>query len=230
MRTKTLLLTAALAAAGVVSSMAQVFSVNAVGYVNLTLPTGFSMIANPLNGANNNLNTILPLPDSAEGTEIYRFAGGAFGDVITFYGGGVGWFTANVDPNWVVLNPGEGVFIRPIAAMTITFVGEVPQGNLANAVPAGFSIRSSQVPQEARLGNAATDGTLKFPATDTDNVYVFDSAGQKYKDVYTYYNDIPGWFSNSDGDPAGPNVPVGTAFWVQKAAAASWTRSFSVNN
>ena len=231
MRTKTLLLTAALAAAGVVSSSAQVFSVNAVGYVNLALPVGFSMIANPLNGVNNKLDTILPLPDAAEGTEMYRFANGAFGDVITFYGGGVGWFTSNPDPNWTVLNPGEGVFIRPIAAMTITFVGEVPQGTLSNPVSAGFSIRSSQVPQQARLGATGVAGTLNFPAADTDNVYVFNSATQSYKDVYTYYGGTDNfWFSNADADPAGPLIAVGTSFWSQKTTAAAWGRTFSVNN
>src|SRR5947207_10303632 len=48
MRTKTLLLTAALAAAGAASAMAQnVYSVNAVGYANVSVPSGFSMIACP---------------------------------------------------------------------------------------------------------------------------------------------------------------------------------------
>jgi hypothetical protein len=48
MRTKTLLLTAALAVAGLSSASAQVYSVNAVGYINLSLPKGFSMICNQL--------------------------------------------------------------------------------------------------------------------------------------------------------------------------------------
>ena len=111
MRTKTLLLTAALVAAGVVSSQAEVFSVNAVGYVNVPLVAGFTMIANPLNNGNNNLNTILPLPDSADGTVIYRFAAGAFGDEIAFVAG-FGWFSANADPNWLIVAPGE-VSVKP---------------------------------------------------------------------------------------------------------------------
>src|SRR5688572_12147371 len=73
MRTKTLLIAAALGGASIASSMAQVYSANAVGYVNLSLGAGYTIIANPLNGTNNNLNTILPLPDSADGTQIYRF-------------------------------------------------------------------------------------------------------------------------------------------------------------
>src|SRR3954471_3821610 len=54
MRTKTLLLTAALAAVGVSSSMAQVYSVNAVGYINLSIPHGFSIVGNQLNATPNN--------------------------------------------------------------------------------------------------------------------------------------------------------------------------------
>ena len=41
MRTKTLLLTAALCAAGIATSKAQVYSVNAVGYVNTALVKAF---------------------------------------------------------------------------------------------------------------------------------------------------------------------------------------------
>ena len=189
------------------------------------------MIANPLNGVNNQLNTILPLPDTAEGTEIYRFANGVFGPAITFYPPPTGWFSADPDPNWTVLNPGEGVFIKPIAAMTITFVGEVPQGTLSNPVSAGFSIRSSQVPQAARLGATGVAGTLNFPAANEDNVYVFNSAIQDYKAVYTYYGAPDNfWFSNTDADPAGPLIPVATSFWSQKTTAAAWGRTFSVNN
>src|SRR5688500_4600203 len=54
MRTKTLLLTAALSAAGIATSMAQVYSVNAVGYVNTQLVPGFSLVSNPLNNTTGN--------------------------------------------------------------------------------------------------------------------------------------------------------------------------------
>ena len=51
MRTKTLLLTAVLGIASAASSMAQaVYSVNVVGYVNLTLKRGFNAVANAPRG------------------------------------------------------------------------------------------------------------------------------------------------------------------------------------
>src|SRR5689334_14692664 len=69
MRTKTLLLTAALSAAGLLPSMAQVFSVNAVGYVNQSVPAnGLAILAVPLNGnPNNSLNNTLPIPNGYDG-------------------------------------------------------------------------------------------------------------------------------------------------------------------
>src|SRR3954468_1352288 len=64
MRTKTLLLTAALAAAGAASAMAQnVYSVNAVGYVNKSVVHGYSIVANPFVVANESLDALMPVPN-----------------------------------------------------------------------------------------------------------------------------------------------------------------------
>jgi hypothetical protein len=79
MRTKTLLLTAALSAAGVATSMAQgaVYSVNAVGYVNTPLVAGFNLVSNPLNNTAANGNTIESLfAGVPDGTQVYKFENG----------------------------------------------------------------------------------------------------------------------------------------------------------
>jgi len=92
------------------------------------LPAGLSIIANPLNYGDNHLNTILPLPDSASGTTIYRFdpATQNYGEAITFIGFGLGWISADPRSDWLVLNPGEGVFIQTFDPRDITFVGKPP--------------------------------------------------------------------------------------------------------
>src|SRR5260370_29583257 len=101
MRTKTLVLTAAISAAALATSMAQIFSVNAVGYVKGTIPANnLILTANPLNQPNNDLNLILPLKDdgSQDGVLIYRFnpATGAYRNAITWFSNGPGmggvWF------------------------------------------------------------------------------------------------------------------------------------------
>jgi len=213
MRTKTLLLTAALVAAGAATSMAQnVYSVNAVGYVNTSILPGFQMISNPLKVSDNSLQTLIPTaPDQ---TSVYTFSGGAFSAPYTYYTDLGGW-----DPAGGAIAFGDGVFLYAPSAFTITFVGEVEQGApIHNAYPAGFSIKSSKVPQQANL----TALGLAAPADQT-SVYPFDASSQAYQGPYTYYVDLGGW------DPADPTIGIGQAFWLNSPSAGDWTRTFSVN-
>ena len=231
------MLTAALSAAGLATSMAQVYSVNAVGYVNQTVPgNGWAILAIPLNGTNNSLNTTLPLPDAAEGCNIFRFdtATQAYRDAATWIAG-LGWLSAS-DPDPTV-NPGEGFFFQNVTGgpLTVTFVGEVPSGTLNNPVPGNnrWAILGSIVPKGLPLGDTdptiGSATTLQFPATEGDNVFIFDSATQQYKDAYTYINGL-GWLSASDPSEDGPVIAPGTGFFSQKAGPnAVWTETFSVN-
>jgi hypothetical protein len=166
MRTKTLLIAAATLAAGLAISMAQaVYSQNVVGYVNVPLPAsstagGFKIIANPLNGTNNTLATIIPNPPV--GTKAYLYNNSTLLTVAVFgpdddnnnnWGGDAG----------AVVAPGKAFWIQnPGAATNLTFVGEVPQGSLTNIVPAGFSLRSSIVPQGGQLDGVPPG--LGYPA------------------------------------------------------------------
>jgi hypothetical protein len=239
MRTKTLLLTAALTAAGASASMAQtIYSVNAVGYVNLTLPTlpsgaagPLAMIANPLNGTNNFLNTILPLPPSADGTTVFFYdTATANYTTATFIGA-----PDNVWLPDLQAAPGTGFFIQAQNSagpnLQVTFVGEVPQGTLVNTLPPAnqLALKSSIVPQSAPLGNETTPNTLLYPAEDGDTAFIWNQAGQSY-DSYTYVgapDDV--WLP---GSPTGPVIDVARGFFIQKGPTAtktSWTRTFSVN-
>ena len=220
MRTKTLLLSAALTAAGVCSSLAQVYSVNAVGYVNLVVAPGLSMIANPLSATDNTLGGVLTTATGTPfGTQIYQFNGTTF--VAALYDDIDGW-TSNGQPAAnLPLAPGGGIFIRNngTTAFTNTFVGEVMQGSLSVPLPAGLSIVSSKVPQAGKLG---TDLKLIPPAGT--QVYVFN--GSAYDSFL--YDDIDGWVKS--GVPTEPNIAIAQSFWVRNnGPAASWDRVFSVN-
>jgi hypothetical protein len=218
MRTKTLLLTAALSAAGIVSSMAQagaVYSVNAVGYVNTDLAPGFNLVSNPLIASDNTIGKLfagLPI-----GTQVYKYAGAA-----GFVTATMDEFSNDYEPaearNTTVV-PGEGVFVRnPTAtAQKVTFVGEVAQGAASNqTVPAGLSIRSSAVPQE---GTAAD---LGFPAVPGDQIFQFNPATQAY--ISSQFDEF-----TSTWQPALTPLKVGEAFFVSKVTAGAWNRNFSVN-
>lgn len=212
MRTKALVLAAVLAAGSAVTGLAQtVYSINAVGYVNLTIPNGFSMIANPLNTTNNTLGSLFGanVPDF---TTIYKWNGVAFQSATFLFG-------ACDQPNFT-LAPGEGCFINATAAFTNTFVGEVIQSPdavtaITNALPAGFSIVSSKVPQEATLSALGLNSAM----SDFDTVY-------RYSNVSGAYTSSTFLFGAWDNDAT---VAVGEAFWVNASVAKPWTRIFQVN-
>jgi hypothetical protein len=214
MRTKTLLFAAALGLATVATSMAQaVYSVNAVGFVNRSVPPGFSIIANPLKNGDNSLGTLFPVVPT--GTTIYKFVDGAYKSYFFVRG-------AWNDPT-VKLEPGEGAFIKNTTteAFNVTFVGEVPTGeNMSINLPAGYSLVASHVPQALVLKSPeGTTADLNFPAVNGDTIYFFrNGAYQSHPFIRG------GWTTES-----GPVPEVGEGFFVKKGAATTWTRSFSVN-
>jgi len=225
MRTKTLLLIAAVAATGAATSMAQVFSVNAVGYVNKTIPaSGFAMISNPLKAATNTIDALFT--GVPAGTQIYVYTPGKGYDVGTFDDLDNS-FGPTVGP--MQLLPGQGVFVKNPTAqpLTITFVGEVPQGTLNTPMVAGLQIVSSQVPQ------AGTPADLSFPnkiaqgLTAGDQVYKFvtndpvPANNQKY---------LVATFDDLDDNWDKPiNFDVGEAVFIKLAKPVTWTRQFNVN-
>jgi len=228
MRTKKLLVMAALSVAAV-TSWAQVYSVNAVGYVNVTIPADgvqLALLANPLNGTNNLLSTILPLTDDNFLTTVYLWDTTAQNYSISV------WFTAS-GGGWqpdLVAPPGQGFFILGVSSsgtMSITFVGEVPQGHLVNTLQAGpnISLNSSIVPQQGTLDQ------LGFPGEFLDTVYLWDVDGSI---AGTPQNYVP--LVNFGGPGTwDPNyaIKVAQGFFVAKApdnTGLEWARDFSVNN
>jgi hypothetical protein len=222
MRTK-ILLSAALVAAGIAAADAQqVYSVNAVGYVNVTLAPGYNLLSNPLNGTNNNVNTIIPT--APEGSSLYKWNSVAQSfyqaDAYAFP---LGWIDDQANPSTTVLAPGEGFFIQnPAGATTITFVGEVPQGSLTNKVFSNYGFYGSQVPQSATLT------ALGFPGAEGMNYNAWNKNSQSFAQAYSFASGI--WF-DPDGNPGDPTLGVAEGFLLQNPGAPrDWTRTFSVNN
>lgn len=214
MRTKTLLLTAALSAAGVATSMAQVFSVNAVGYVTTKVPAkGFALISNPLTAADNTIQALFK--GAAAGTQVFKYDGAKFATAT--FDDIDNKFIPDSAANLTVV-PGEGVFVfNPTATeLSFTFVGEVPQGDLKNPLPKGLSIRSSMVPQPG------TAKDLGLVGGAGDQIFKWDTAGQKY--ATSTFDDI-----DNDWVPRLTPLAVGEAFFLSKQVAGSWDRKFSVN-
>ncbi|HNQ89993.1 MAG TPA: hypothetical protein PKM73_15350 [Verrucomicrobiota bacterium] len=207
MRTQRLLL-AALGVATAATAMAQVYSVNAVGYVNTDLVPGYNLISNPLdNKAGNKVQDLFAIGKSVT---IYKYSGGKY-DLASYDADFEEWSNGAM-----VLAPGEGAFVQIVEAAKVTFVGEVVQGATLNKLAQGFNMVSSIVPQTGKLV-----GELKFPSDISFTVYTY---GGGYT-LYAWDVDFEEWTETGE-----PTINVGQAFWVQVPAAKDWARTFDVNN
>jgi len=202
--------------AGIASSFAQnVYSVNVVGYINLTLTNNFSLIANQLDNGQGNLvtNMFTGVPFN---TFVYKFDGVSYASLSL--SPATGWSPAA--NRGMTLAPGEGVFVRkPAAAASInlTFVGEVMQGDLVNPVVLGFEIYSAMVPQQGGI-------TTVHNYTPAPGDFVYKWSGTSYSSKQ--YRGAP---FNAWSPAPEPVLDVGEAVFIRSATVKNWTRTFNVN-
>lgn len=182
---------------------------NVLGYVSLTLPPGFSMIANPLDGPTNTVGKVFK--DWPDGTTLNKFDTELFRLVENAVK-----FSQWTNPSERLM-PGEGaIFFNPTSDYrSICFTGQVQTKNLSVAVAQGFSMRSSPVPQP---GSLVED--LEFPIANGDVVHLFDRDKQQYV-LHPYENGK--WTAGT------PMLSVGEAFWVAKTEPGNWTRTLCVS-
>jgi hypothetical protein len=243
MRTKALLIAAAALAVGVVSSQAQVYSQNIVGYVNLPVQANWNVIANPLDNAGGNAitNLIANPVGNLDGTYVYIWNGTSFTieqyDSSQTTGFANGGDTAAVPAP--IINPGTGIFLNSTyTTFTNTFVGTVHLGSgtypgtSTNIIStAAFNFVSSVLPVGGGLtsvlgltNNAgALDGTyLYFPNINSSGTFLGYTIQQFDSSQTT-------GFANG-GDTAAvpePQVSVGSGFLIanQSGAPITWVQS-----
>jgi len=189
------------------------YSANAVGYVNLKLPPGLSLIANPLIHPDNSI--AYWFSTAPDGCQIYKLDPTGNYEVATFDG---------LQQQWS--NPGLAIplgvgfyFYNPSATTyTVVFVGEVAQGQLINPLPAGISTKGSLVPQ---FGSINTLHHIPGEPGDQIQVYINDLAGggAYQSSVYTAGE---GWVPDLI-------LQVGQGFWIEKQNSQDWVRGFFVN-
>jgi len=221
MRTKALLCAAVLAA-GAATSMAQnVYSLNVVGYVNLTITNGYNLIANQLDldGTMTN-NTVAGVFSTnwPNLTKVYAYdsAGGTYG-VATYSSGSKTWLGAVAAVN-KALAPGKGVFVQLPAGnptQTLTLVGNVVQGSYTLPITPGYQIVSSIAPISGGVKTA-----LGYTPRALDKFFTYNAVTGLYT-AHTWSGSI--W---AGGEP----VPaVGDAMFLQAVSpATTWTQSFTV--
>jgi len=229
---KTLLIAAAALAAGVISSQAQVYSQNIVGYVNVPFVANQIQVVTPAldadgTGTNNTVSTVFTTPTA--GDNVFVFNGAGY-DILSYKSGrGVatpGWYNGATLDNTYSINPGVAVFYLPSANETNTQVGIVLQGtNLPNSYVSttanGISLIGSIVP----IAGGVTSG-LGYTPTAGDNIFIFNGAGY---DIYSYKSGrgvaTPGWYNGATLQE--PVIPVGSGFWLQTVnAGTTWSENF----
>jgi hypothetical protein len=246
MRTRTMILSALLGGLGSVSVMAQtnVYSLNAVGYINVTVQPGFNIITCPL----------IETPDNTVGTVLNNSTGALTGSSVYF------WFPTATPPaysednartvgtlkgqttnpdGWSfdgtnVAAPGTGFWFDSAASsnITLTFVGTVPTGPITNTLVPGFNLVGSVVPMSGDIVTNPISALTNY--TIGDVVYTYNSSNTP---VYAEYTSVPanskagghGYLGEwtSFGDPVVPNV--GQGFWYDASATVNWVEDYSVS-
>jgi len=200
--------------------MAQVYSLNVVGYVNLPVVEGFQMLANPLDldgtGTNNFTTSVFSnsLPKSST---VYAWDHTIVNWKIASFSKAGAW------SGDISLNPGLGFWLNIPAgglagtSSNLTVVGTVLQGSLVNpylAKGGGFATLGSQVPI---AGKVATD--LKYSPVSGDTFYFWNPS-------------ITNWVIASFGKggwaPSEPTVGIGQGFWLNSQASSTWSNYFTV--
>jgi hypothetical protein len=195
-----------------VSAEGSVISENIVGYVNVALPWGMSLIANPLWQTNVTLRFLFP--SAPDGAQVMKFVNG---DYVTsvYSASAAGWIGPNFE-----LPVGEGFFfVNPARdTFTQTFVGEVRTGSLTNPLPAGVSFKGDMLPQAGSINTIHG-----IPGQAGDIIFIFLNEGEA-RGRY-----LRSTFSASENAWV-PDLELGVAqgFWIQKRNAQDWIRFFSI--
>jgi hypothetical protein len=230
MRTKALLVTAASALIGA-SAMAQVVSVNVVGFINLSIPAnGYALVANQLNaGVNNSNNLSAVVPTYVQDGKFVKWDVATQGYKTYVYDSGAGWLDGDTleaaDP---AFKPGEGAFLfNPGAATTVTLVGEVPQGNFSVPLAGnGYYSMVSSVPPLA--ANAVQ---MAVPTAQDMKLIKWVATGAGAQSYKTWvYDTGAGWLDGDTLEPSIPDLAVGDGFFIMNTSptALNWAQSFTV--
>jgi hypothetical protein len=251
MRTKTLLLAATALAAGLMTSQAQVYSANIVGYANVATPQGgaFYQIMVPFsigasNGANEIFGNNLPL-----GTTVASWSVGLQNYVVNYFDnlgnpGDPQWYMSddNTVTNPPIYLPGQGLLIQPAGPnVTNVFAGTVAVNvGASNSVPitsgGAFYLVGGLVP----YGGVVTNGTASGGGANLNGlplgstVSIWKVSIQNY---VTYYFDNlgnpgdPQWYMSDDNTITNaPTLNVGQPALIQPAGSGyQWTNGLSSN-
>ena len=228
---KTLLIAAAALVAGVISSEAQVYSVNVVGYVNVVFPPGTNvLVATPLTTGNDVITNVIVGVPAATTVQLWNPGSGSF-TALTYSGPANNrhWKDASsVNQDNALIAPGTSYFINcGGAGFTNTYVGSVVAlsgSSVTNALTGGITVAAgSLIPYGGFISNTAAFNLVPpaasvlqiwDPVAGKFNAFSFTgpASNRTWKDtgnnvVFPQINVAQGFFFSPGG--------TGTYNWVQ---------------
>jgi hypothetical protein len=206
---KTLLIAAAALVAATITSEAQVYSANIVGYVNVTMPANTLVLtSNPLDDGTNQANDLLGSLPNKSSIQIWN--GSGFTQVAKTSAG----FAGNP-----ALPVGTGFFVKSVSAYTNTFVGNVvpaPGGNqTTNSLPAGTLVLvGSTLPVSGTFNDVGTN-TLNLISTlpNKSSIQLWNGSG------FVQYAKTSAGFAGS------PPLSVAQGFFIKSVSATNWVQT-----
>ena len=243
---KALLILGAALASSVITSQAQVYSQNVVGYYNVTIPAGkFALVGNQLlNGdGTNGLANVFTGGLVSQSTVLYAWSGSGFVPY-TYYSAADasplpgGFYDGNGVAAPVNATPGNSFFIGNPASTNIvlTVTGSVIQGtNNVKTIPLGFTPCAATVPVTTNI-NSASIGLIPDSASQHISYYHWNVNSQSYDAPLTYYSAAdaspsPGGWYDGNGNTQSWSAPlVGEGFFLGNFSGSTipWTNAFSV--
>jgi hypothetical protein len=223
MKTKTLLIAAAALAAGIMSSQAQVYSQNIVGYANVVSPVAskYYLLCNPLTTGNDVITNVLTGVPANSSVLVWNGAGYT---QYNYSAKKASWLDSNGNSdNSAMLPPGIAFFYSPGAPVTNTFVGSIVAGSgsmVTNSLPVGFQLVGSQIPFAGSVSNTAT---VNLQVGANSSILMWDSTSQSF--VQYNYSPKKGAWLDSNGNTADPQVSVGQGFFTDLTTATNWVQT-----
>jgi hypothetical protein len=221
--------------------MAQTYSQNIVGYVNLPLGNGgYKLVVNPVQAGAVNAESVISSLDA--GDQILIWSVNHY-NTYTYQGGPNGSLTGTNDwqdqnNNNVVgpsLNPGQGFFYTAQSGdnETNTFTGTVLLTNSIALGSGGYALVGSTPPITGSI--AVTNANFNLPLDAGDQVLIWKTAGGY--NTYTYQGGPNGslsfpndWQDQNNNNVPAPVVGVGQGFFytAQSGDNETWIQNVTV--
>jgi len=221
-------------------AQSNVYSLNIVGYANVSAVKGFTFMSNPLDaGVTNGANEVIPNTGTYDFCEIHQWTGVGY-KVSVFDSSTDDTSTGFIDRNGnpvppPLLSSGVGfLFNSPSAAQTLTFVGNVRVGTNVLTFPKSTRVYATGSPLpltggiSSTLGLINTAGSLDFCEVQQARV---NAAGQVIGFQVSVFDSstddtLTGFIDRNGNAIAEPTVKIGEGFFFNNPAktSVSWTQ------